>query len=443
MPFPAIPTRIVCPQCHETFVAPVRSIVDVGQEPELKEQFLAGALNRAICPKCGGGGMLTTPMIYHDPAKELLITYVPTELNMSAQEQEKLVGSLVNAVMNNVPSEQRKAYFFRPQTAMTIEGLYDAVLEADGISKEMLEAQRARIRLINSLLEALDDDVAFDTLVEEHRAEFSYGFFLMLSEILDSQEQAGAQDGVDDLRALRDKLLSKVTPGSMSEAEDSAETPDALIALLMDSQPGEPLRRAILTHLPQLDYGFFEVLTARIEEAQQRGDAATAQQLTELRQRIVDELNAQRRMAHQAEDDALLLIMDLLEADSVMATLRQRQNELNDLVFVTLARLRERAQGRNDAKRVARLDALSNAAQEVLEEQLPPEVRLIGRLMRAEYPDGSDGVLNAHRGLLNSGFLKNYDAYVTRIEGEGEPELANKLKDIRKQIVAKMTILRA
>jgi ribosomal protein S27AE len=75
MPFPPIPSQIRCPKCSTAFMVDVRTILDVGQEPELKEQFLRGELNRAECPQCGTGGLLNTPLIYHDPDKSLLITY--------------------------------------------------------------------------------------------------------------------------------------------------------------------------------------------------------------------------------------------------------------------------------------------------------------------------------------------------------------------------------
>ena len=124
---------LVAPQCNHQFVVNLHTIVDVGQEPELKEQLLTGELNRAVCPNCGAGGLLSTPLVYHDPAKELLITYVPAEMGISVDQQEQLVGGLVNAVMNSMPPEGRKGYFFRPTSALTLRSLFDIILEADGV----------------------------------------------------------------------------------------------------------------------------------------------------------------------------------------------------------------------------------------------------------------------------------------------------------------------
>ena len=63
MPFPAIPSQIRCPNCGTPFLVDVRTVIDVGQEPELKELFLRGELNHAECPQCHTGGLLNTPLI--------------------------------------------------------------------------------------------------------------------------------------------------------------------------------------------------------------------------------------------------------------------------------------------------------------------------------------------------------------------------------------------
>ncbi len=55
--------------------------------------------------------------------------------------------------VNAFPAEKRKGYLFNPQTMFTYQTLIDKILEADGITKEMIEAQQKRIGLIQRLLE--------------------------------------------------------------------------------------------------------------------------------------------------------------------------------------------------------------------------------------------------------------------------------------------------
>jgi len=450
MPFPAMPTSVRCPQCGANFVVQLRTIVDVGEEPELKEQFLRGRLNYARCPKCGGGGQLRAPLVYHDPDRELLITYVPSEMGMSADEQEKYVGSLVNSVMNSLPQEKRKGYFFQPKTALTMESVYDTVLEADGVSRKVIEEQRKQVRLIGQLLEALDDDEALDRIVDEHRDELDYEFFLLLSNMMDadreldemseSEREELAQDRAR-LTTLRDKLLERVSPRMPGAAPQDA-TYDDLINMLRDTQGDDAWRRAVAANRGRLDYGFFQTLTSKIEQARSGGNSEEAEALTDLRRRINEELDRQDEMVRAAEDQAGLLIMELLEQDDLHNAVREHRDEIDEVFIALLGRYLAAAQRRSDEKRAQRLKALMDATLAMLEEELPPEVRLINRLARAKHPDETNDLLEEHRGLLTDEFVKRFDQVVAST-AERDEELHKHLQAVRGQIVAKMTIQRS
>ena len=441
MPFPPMPTQVKCPNCGQSYIAQIHTVVDVGESPELKENFIRGELNRARCPHCGSGGFLSTPLVYHDPEKELLISFVPAEASLPADQQEQLVGSLVNAVMNSVPAEKRKGYFFRPRTALTLESLYDAILEAEGISKEVLEQQRARLKLVSDLRTRLDDEEGFDKLVEANRDNLDYSFFLMLSDLVDDRRADDDEESATRLEALRERLLERVSP-AMPKAAPQGASYDELIALLQDSEAGDVWRHTVALNRPRLDYGFFQALTARIEAAEGSGDTDTAKSLGELRQRVLAELDAQNEAARQAEDEASLLIMQISEAEDLRAAVEEHLSEIDDIFFVMLSRYLRTAQGRGNTERAGKLSAILDTARELLEDALPPDLRLVNRLIRAEHPDGTAAVLEAHRGLLDDEFLKSYDEHVAALGRAGGDDLVEHLKKVREQIVAKMTILR-
>lgn len=441
MPFAPMPTPIRCPQCSTSFVVEVRTIVDVGDEPELKEQFLRGQVNYARCPNCGAGGMLSSPLLYHDPDKELLISYIPAELGYTADQQEHVVGGLVNAVMNQLPPERRKGYFLQPRSALTLDGLFDAILEADGVSREVLEGQRAKLRVLNELLAAVDDDKTLDTLVEKHRDALDYEFFLLLSNLIDADEAGTTDQPVQGLAQLREKLLQRVSPAMPRTAPQNLSY-DELIDMLSGDEAAKTWRTTIALNRQRLDYGFFQALTARIDAAQAAGDAKTAEALTALRQRILDELDAQNRLVREAEDEASLLVMQLLEAQDVKAAVREHRDEIDDVFLMVVARL-QAAAARRDEARAARLGAILDAALEVIEENLPPAERLMNRLLRTDSLEESNRVLEESRGLLNDGFLTLFDGYVAELERRGQDSaLLDHLRQVRGQIQAKMTILR-
>ena len=94
-------TTVNCPNCRQLISADVRQLFDVGTDPSAKQQVLTGTLNLVNCPHCGYQGNLATPIVYHDPEKELLLTYFPPELGLPVNEQERIIGPLINQVMNS------------------------------------------------------------------------------------------------------------------------------------------------------------------------------------------------------------------------------------------------------------------------------------------------------------------------------------------------------
>ncbi len=106
--------QITCPNCGNTYQTPVRSVIDVGQNPQLRQAFLTGQVNVAVCPKCHAGGLLEVPLVYHDPAAEFLAVYFPAQLNVPEMEKQKMIGELTQGLMRGLPPEQRKGYFLNP-----------------------------------------------------------------------------------------------------------------------------------------------------------------------------------------------------------------------------------------------------------------------------------------------------------------------------------------
>ena len=86
-------TMISCPNCRQSITAELEQLFDVGVDPSAKQRFLSGAINIIQCPFCRFQGIYPTPLVYHDPDKELLITFIPTEISLPRNEQERITGS--------------------------------------------------------------------------------------------------------------------------------------------------------------------------------------------------------------------------------------------------------------------------------------------------------------------------------------------------------------
>src|SRR5690606_22317170 len=147
-------------------------------DPNAKARFLNGRTNRVGCPRCGAVIQLSVPIVYHDHTKELLLIYFPQEMNIPKNERERIVGEMTRAIMNSLPQEMRKGYLFNPITPLTYEGMLETVLEKDGVTREMMDAQRQKMAFVEQIATAEDD--ALPTLVQKHDADMDEEFFQLL-----------------------------------------------------------------------------------------------------------------------------------------------------------------------------------------------------------------------------------------------------------------------
>ncbi len=326
----AMPSSIQCPVCSHQFMTKVRQIVDVGTDPAAKGRLLAGDLNVAQCPQCGNGGMLSTPLLYHDPAQEILLVYVPMELNLPQDQREQLIGSLTRNLMSSIPAEARKGYLFSPQTMMTLDGLIERVLEADGVPAEVLEQQRRQSQLLHRLLAATE--LEFKPLVEANDEKIDERFFQMLAALINAARQAGRAEEAQRLLLLRNKLLplalwsrqAGLTAQVLDEQEARLELMDRFLAA--DEEQWPTLARE---HDQKLDYLFFQLISAVAQSTQ----GEIAQRLLALRDCLVDLTSAgQEVKARQQALDGLksaaesaggltreMLLEQILEAESEAA----------------------------------------------------------------------------------------------------------------------------
>ena len=429
-------TPIQCPVCGAQFSAPIESVIDVGRDPQLKAQFLQGNINVAQCPQCGTQAPMTAPLLYHDPANELALVLMPNELNLHHDDQQKIIGSLTNALISSLPPEQRKAYLLTPKTFITMQSLVNAVLEAEGITPEMLERQKDKARLINEFLQAKDEE-SLRNLVKEHDAELDYEFFQILTVSAQAAQADGQSEMAQALLGLRALLADLSSQGQSAVAEvDTALglgesiTREELLSRLQAAESDEEFDALVAVGRPLLDYAFFQNLTGQIEAA---SDAESASQLKALRTRVLDATAKQDEEAQARMQQASELFKTILQADDPQATAREHLDEIDDAFFVVLSANIQHAESENHEEAARALQQLANMIIGLLEERLPPEARLINQLLNAPYPDGTRQLLEDHREVLNPEFVAALDQLTAELEQSGDTDNANHMRQVKSQ----------
>src|SRR4030043_973553 len=185
-------TRINCPNCRQPIMADIDQLFDAGQDPTVKKKILSGSFNLASCPNCGFNGMIATPLVYHDPNKELLLTYFPPELGLPINEQERIIGPLITKLTNSLPQEKRKAYLLQPQSMLTMQTMLERLLAADGTTKEMIKAQQDRLNLLQRLMNASDESI--DEILIKEDGLIDSDFYNLLNRLIEASSVNGDQE---------------------------------------------------------------------------------------------------------------------------------------------------------------------------------------------------------------------------------------------------------
>ena len=78
---------IKCRNCGAESAAEWRSIINVADNPELKEQVISGSLFIHECPHCGTHSLIAEPVVYIDPEEKLIILCSGKEMSLEPPEE--------------------------------------------------------------------------------------------------------------------------------------------------------------------------------------------------------------------------------------------------------------------------------------------------------------------------------------------------------------------
>lgn len=431
---------IQCPNCGTQYQTPIRTVIDVGQQPQLRQAFLSGQVNLAVCPKCHTGGLLEAPLVYHDPAAEFLAIYFPQQLNIPELEKQRMIGDLTQGLMRSLPPEQRKGYFLSPRQFATRQNLMDAVLGTMGISQEELDRQRKKMKMVEQFAVMADDPKGLQMLTKGQDAQFDYEFFAILDGMVEQARAAGDTKTAERMKLLRENLMPLTTFGRKAAKQQAAveslkdlKSPEEFLEKILAADPDEAAAIAMSAR-PLLDYKFFEALTARIEASQ----GAEKDRLTRLRQQLLDLTQRLDEAARAGLEEAVELLKEIVDSPNPRSAVREHADELSDLFMAVLSANMERAERENDEALMEHFGMIYDEVMALVEEGLPPEVQLINALLRAPYPDGTRELLNEYRAEITPELLTLIEQMAADMaqrteESEEFAKTAKRLRDIRTQ----------
>ena len=421
-------TQIPCPQCGQPIVADIRQVFDLAQDPKAKQILLSGAYNIVQCPYCGYQGAVETPIVYHDPEKELLLTYFPPALNKSRDEQERILGRLISQITQNLPPEKRKGYLLQPQAMLTFQSLIERILEADGITKEMLQEQEKRIRLIERLLSASDE--ARREILEQEKEIADAQFFSILTQLLDAALLGNDQRTAEQLAAIYNLAVENTPYGqeikkqekSLKAAEEAIRklgerpTLDEVVDTFIAAADDELQLTALTSVLrPVMNYEFFSRLTERIDKAPE-GEKTKLEKLRDHLLKLVQEVDKAMQNEIKVHREA---VESVLSAENVEQAIQEVAPLIDPIFLEILENELKEARQKGDLQRSARISQVLETIEKLTAP--PPEIALIQSLLEAPNAEAREKLLKENRKLVNEALVQQMAALIGQLQSQGAP----------------------
>lgn len=440
-------TQTPCPNCGQYVQAEIEQLFDVALDPSAKSKLLSGQFNLIQCPHCNFAGNLASPIVYHDAEKELLMSFIPAEMNLVRDEQEKIIGRLIKQVSDNLPMESRKGYLFNPQQAFTLQGLIEKILLEDGITKEMLDAQQKKVGLIQKLAE-ISDEEALAVVAKEEDTTIDREFFALLTQLIENTRASGDQNTYQRLVLLEKQLLPITTTGKELKAQ-SEEVQEAIQEL---NALGESLTREKLLELvinapneirvsayinlarPGMDYEFFQKLSEKIDSS----DEAEKTRLTELREHILKAVEIIDAQTAEKMEQSTKNLEILLAVDDVKAATLQNLQAIDNYFMHVLEQSMEKAKTDNDYEKLGKLqtilDTLQEAAKEMSQNDATEETAFLEELLQADESEFSK-MLDENTEKITPKFVEFVTGLMMQAENGADEQSKIKIKALYQETV--------
>ncbi len=437
-------TQTSCPTCHQPAVVDIQQVFDMGKDPLAKQKILSNTSNFLHCPSCGYQGMLAVPIIYHDPEKEMLFTFFPPDLNTPVNEQEKQIGPLINRILNDLPQEKRKAYLLQPQSMFTFQTMIENILEADGITKEMLDDQQKRINLLDKLIKTPNEDRL--AIFEQEKEIIDINFFSILSRIVESAMDQGDEKSQKPLLDLQQQLFKNTKVGqelfiqmketetaikSLQEASKNGLTRDKLLEILESAPSETQLSTTASLARSGLDYGFFQLLSEKIDSTQEEDEK---KKLTQLREKLLQITEKIDKQLQEQMSNAKQLLEKIISVEKIEEELKKNFNSVNDFFIQAVQAELSAAQKDANLDRIQKLERIMI----VIEKASTPteEVKLFENFLESKDEGDLDRLISENSAKINQDFLDLMNNIVNQVQKQNDqPELLEKVKTVHKAIL--------
>ena len=436
--------NLKCPNCGRPFTGTVDTVIDPAQDPQSKARLLSGQLNTLRCPNCGNPVTVAAPVVYHDASKELLIAFIPMELNLTKDQQEKAIGDLMREL--KLTQSAMKGYVFQPRRALTMQNLIEQILQADGVTPAMMEEQRNRVRLLENLMQTPPD--LLPDFVKQHDTEIDAQFFQTITMMAQRFLSEGRSDVAEQLIQIQQIIASLSTFGqeliqrSQAEEETVAEVAaeleqlgedatrdDFLTMALRYADDDQRLQALVGLARPAFDAIFFQELSVKVGQA----PADQRDALEALRDNLLQLTAIIDQQTQVALQESAGLLQEIVTAPDLDQAIAENIGLLDDTFMTVLQANVQEAERRGDIGASAKLKQVYERVLATLRNNMQPELRFINDLLSTETDEAASNLLTQQASSYGPALLDMMERVEQVLASRGDSPTLQKLIFLREQ----------
>ncbi len=385
---------------------------------------------------------IAAPVLYHDASKELLIAYIPMELNLTKDQQEKQIGDL----LREMKIASMKGYVFQPRRALTMQNLIEQVLVADGVTPEMMDQQKARVRLLETMMQTPPDLLV--SVIQQHDAEIDAQFFQTITLMAQRMVNEGRTDLAEPLVDLQQVVLQNSTFGreliersrvqeevvaevgaELEQFGQDATRDDFYNLALKYAEDDERLQALVGLARPAFDYTFFQEMSTKIGQA----PADQRDALEGLRDRLLELTAMIDQQTQAALREAAAVLQEIVTAPNMDQAIADNAPLLDDTFMAVLSANIQEAERRADLNASAKLKQVYERVLAILRENMQPELRFINDLLATETDEEASTMLQQGAGTYGPALLDMMAAVEQALAQRGDSPTLQKLIFLRQQ----------
>lgn len=439
-------TTLQCSNCGTANGFNMRRVIDVQRDPQGKTALLNGQINQFQCQNCATVNSVSSPLLYHDAEKEMLLAFVPMDVAMKqGTNEEQMVGQLMNELTATIPKEDFRSYMFNPKRALTMKGMMEQILEADGITPEMMAEQEKRVQLVQKMFE-VESEEALVTLIKENDEQIDESVFQTISLMAQRMIQSGQEQAVGHLAAIQQLLLEISTFGQelsqrqiaqeeaisavraeLDKLDESATRSDFIEMAIAYADDENKLQALVGLIRPAFDYEFFTELSQVIDKAP-ADERDALEGLRDSIQELIQQIDQQTEMMVQQKAQFLEALLNSNDFQQMMA---QNVAIIDDNFMNVLTANIEESERRQDIQVAAKLKQIYEVAVQLLQSQMSPELLFINDLLTAEDDSSMQAILEEKVSDFDGELLQVVDAVEGLLTQQGQQDSVERLGTIR------------